>query len=108
MSTLTWIILIFSLIFHFFRHGGISYSQQPVNPLEEAEYHKNVVVRDTARMFGRQDSSSVGDILLSGVDCPNKLQETPSPESPILVDDKAYKKDYMSPIVSTIFIICTN
>ena len=74
----------------------VSFShQQKSNPIAEAEYHKSVIVKDVARMFGRQDSSSAGEILFGGMERNYNVKE--SPESPILPEDQ---KDYMSPIVS--------
>ena len=84
-----------------FSEGSVSYSQkQPSNSVLDAEYHKNVIVRDVARNFGRQDSSSAADLLFGGGssrDSGNGSKETYYPEM-----DEVNKEvnHYMSPIVS--------
>ena len=66
----------------------------------DAEYHKKVIVKDVARQFGRQDSTSVNEMLLGGMEANDRAEESTSPESPVLMMDKTYQKEYMSPIVS--------
>ena len=95
-------ILLLKLIFIHFSEGSVSYSQkQPNNSVLDAEYHKNVIVRDVARNFGRQDSSIAADLLFGGSersrDSGNGSKETYYPEM-----DEVNKEvnHYMSPIVS--------
>ena len=93
----------------FFREGSVSVSQsirKTSNPLLEAEYHKNVIVRDVARNFGRQDSSSAGEMLFNWMEAKNNSKESPSPESPTNFIDEGdqVEVNYMSPIVSLYLI----
>ena len=86
---------------HFSDGSVSSYSQkQPTNAVLDPEYHKNVIVRDVARNFGRQDSSSTADLLFGSKDSKdsgNGSKETYYPEI-----DEVNKEEnhYMSPIVS--------
>ena len=100
------IILFFFDIFDF-REGSVPFSYKTnSNPLAEAEYHKNVIVRDVARNFGRQHSSTAEELLFGGsVTACDKTQSpcisiksTPTTNYIDMDDEK--ENNYMSPIVS--------
>ena len=90
------------MTFSFFSDGSVSsYSQkQPTNAVLDPEYHKNVIVRDVARNFGRQDSSSTADLLFGSKD--SKDSGNGSKENYYTEIDDVNKEEnhYMSPIVS--------
>ena len=100
------IILLVIDIFDF-REGSVPFSYKTnSNPLAEAEYQKNVIVRDVARNFGRQHSSTAEELLFGGsVTACDKTQSpcisiksTPSTNYIDMDDEK--ENNYMSPIVS--------
>ncbi len=77
---------------------------QNSNPLVEAENNKNIIVRDVAGFFGRQDSTSADQLLFGGMETKKNEKGPSSPESDgeyngMDIMDK-HEKNYMSPIVS--------
>ena len=100
------IILFFFDIFDF-REGSVPFSYKTnSNPLAEAEYHKNVIVRDVARNFGRQHSSTAEELLFGGSVTACEKTQSPcisiksTPTTNYIDMDDEKENNYMSPIVS--------
>ena len=85
--------------FWFFREGSVASTYRSSNPLLEAENNKNIIIRDVAGFFGRQDSSCAAQILFDGGDTKDNEEESSSPEDGMDALDKQ-EQTYMSPIVS--------
>ena len=95
------------MIFFDFREGSVPFSYKTnSNPLAEAEYHKNVIVRDVARNFGRQHSSTAEELLFGGSVTACEKTQSPcisiksTPTTNYIDMDDEKENNYMSPIVS--------
>ena len=85
----------------YFSEGSVSYSQkQPTNVVLDPEYHKNVIVRDVARNFGRQDSSHAADLLFGSRDSKDSGNGSKEIYYPEIDEVNKEENHYMSPIVS--------